>query len=93
LPGGGSLPEREWDHANRQQHKQVKGASKKMRFDVWFSLFFHFALFFSSYLPFTILLRKFPSEAPVNFFNRALIRDAIRERQRFGSIRSARGGE
>jgi hypothetical protein len=48
---------------------------------------------FSSYLPFTILIRKFPSEAPVNFFNRALIRDAICEGQCFGLIRSARGGE
>src|SRR4029077_7250338 len=35
------LPQREWDHANGQKHNQVKGASKKMRFDVWFSLFFH----------------------------------------------------
>src|SRR6185369_2855001 len=41
LLGRGSLPEREWDHANRHKQKQVKGASKKMRFDVWFSLFFH----------------------------------------------------
>jgi hypothetical protein len=40
LPGGGSLPEREWDRANGHKHKQVKSASKKMRFDVWFSLFF-----------------------------------------------------
>jgi len=38
----GSLPEREWDHA--KGHKQVKGASKKMRFDVWVILFFHFSL-------------------------------------------------
>ena len=48
---------------------------------------------FSSYLPFTILLRKFPAEAPVNFFNRVLIRDSICEGQCFGSIRSAMGGE
>ena len=52
---------------------------------------------FSSCLPFTILLRKFPSEAPVNFFNRILIRDAIRETEVFGLIcnlrRPARGGE
>ena len=40
--GGGSLPEREWDHANGHKQKQVKGASKKMRFDVLFNLFFHF---------------------------------------------------
>jgi hypothetical protein len=38
-------------------------------------------------------IRKFPSEAPVNFFNRVLIRDAIRETQGFGSIRSAGGSE
>ncbi len=44
LLSGGSLPEREWDHANRQQQKQIKGASKKMRFDVWISLFFYFDL-------------------------------------------------
>jgi len=44
LFGGGSLSEREWDHANRRQQKQVKGASNKMRFDVLFSLFFHFYL-------------------------------------------------
>jgi len=52
---------------------------------------------FPSYLPFTILIRKFPSEAPVNFFNRILIRGAIREAQGFGLIcnlrRPARGGE
>jgi hypothetical protein len=60
LLGGGSLPEREWDHANGHKHKQVKGGSKKMRFDVWFSLFFHrvvpFESVFMSLLPFTILL-------------------------------------
>src|SRR5207253_7277957 len=44
LLGGGSLPERERDQANGHKHKQVKGASKKMRFDVWISLFFHFDL-------------------------------------------------
>jgi hypothetical protein len=48
---------------------------------------------FSSYLPFTILIRKSPSEAPVNFFNGALICDAIREGQRFRLIRPAGGGE
>jgi hypothetical protein len=42
LLGGASLPEREWDHANRRQQKKIKCASKKMRFDVWFSLFFSF---------------------------------------------------
>jgi hypothetical protein len=40
LLGGGSLPEREWNHA--KGHKQVKRASNKMRFNVWVSLFFHF---------------------------------------------------
>jgi hypothetical protein len=44
LLGGGSLPEREWVHANGHKQKQVKGASKKMRFDVGISLFFHFYL-------------------------------------------------
>jgi len=41
LLGGGSLPEREWDHANGHKHKQVKGASKKMRFNGRVSLFFN----------------------------------------------------
>ena len=31
-------------HANGHKQKQVKGASEKMRFDVWISLFFHFDL-------------------------------------------------
>src|SRR5439155_19775228 len=44
LLGGRSLPEREWDDANSHRQKQVKGASKKMRFDVGISLFFHFYL-------------------------------------------------
>jgi hypothetical protein len=41
-PGSGSLPKREWDQANG--HKQVKGASKEMRFNVWVNLFCHFDL-------------------------------------------------
>jgi hypothetical protein len=44
LVAGSPLAEREWDHANRQQQKQVKAAPKKMRFNVWVSLFFHFYL-------------------------------------------------
>ena len=44
LLAGGSLRERERDHANRQQQKQVKAASKKMRFDLWINLSFHFDL-------------------------------------------------
>jgi hypothetical protein len=51
LLGGGSLPEREWDHANGHKHKQVKGASKKMRFDVWFSLYFHGGLRLGAVFP------------------------------------------
>src|SRR4029077_20009228 len=36
---------REGDHhANGHKQKQVKGASKKMRFDVWISLLFHYDL-------------------------------------------------
>jgi len=42
LLGGGSLPEREWDHANGHKQKQVKRASEKMRFDLGVSLFFQF---------------------------------------------------
>jgi len=44
LLGAGSLPEREWDHANRQQQKKIKCASKKMPFDAGINLFFHFDL-------------------------------------------------
>jgi hypothetical protein len=50
LPGGGSLPEREWDHAHGHKQKQVKGASKKMRFNVSINLCFHFR-----FTPFPIL--------------------------------------
>jgi hypothetical protein len=43
LLGGDSLPEREWNHANnhRYKQKQVKGASKKMRFHRGSNLLFH----------------------------------------------------
>jgi hypothetical protein len=46
--GGGSLPEREWDHANSHKHKQkqVKCASKKMGFNGGVKLFFHFTFSF-----------------------------------------------
>jgi hypothetical protein len=50
LLGGDSLPEREWDHAKGHKQNQVKGASKKMRFNVWINLFFHFG-----FNPFLIL--------------------------------------
>ncbi len=50
LLGGDSLPEREWNHANshkqKQKQKQVKGASKKMRFNGGVKLFFHFTFSF-----------------------------------------------
>jgi len=48
LLGGGSLPESEWNHANsqKQKQKQVKGASKKMRFNGGVKLFFHFTFSF-----------------------------------------------
>jgi hypothetical protein len=70
LLGGGSLPEREWDHADGHKQNQVKGASKKMRFDFWISLFFQFlsnSLSFCFLLSFTILLRDLPSEVLEHF--------------------------
>jgi hypothetical protein len=42
LLGCGSLPEREWDHANGYKENQVKGTSKKMGFKRGVKLFFHF---------------------------------------------------
>jgi hypothetical protein len=74
LVAGSPLAEREWDHANRQQQKQVKGAPKKMRFNVGISLFFQFLfnpnLRFFTEVPVgyhlmklvTFFLRKLPSE-------------------------------
>jgi hypothetical protein len=50
-PATAGLPEREWDHANGHKHNQVKGASKKMRFAVWFSLFFHGGLGLGAVFP------------------------------------------
>jgi hypothetical protein len=41
-PATAGLRQREWDRANRQQQKQVKGASKNLRFDRRVNLFFHF---------------------------------------------------
>jgi hypothetical protein len=80
LLGGRSLPEREWDHANSHKQNQVKGASKKMRFDAGVSLFLHsneilFSVLFSllpghtcfhALLPFIILLRDFSIEVLEN---------------------------
>jgi hypothetical protein len=37
------LPEREWDHADCQQQKQVKRASNEMRFNGGANVRFHFA--------------------------------------------------
>jgi len=70
LLSGGSLPEREWDHANRQQQEQVKGAPEKMRFDLGVSLFLQFLsnpLSFCFLLSFTILLRDLPGEVLETF--------------------------
>jgi hypothetical protein len=39
---GVSLSQREWDRANSQKQKQVKGASNKMRLNGGVNLFFHF---------------------------------------------------
>jgi hypothetical protein len=61
LLGGGSLRKRKWNHANGDKQKQVKGASKKMRFVVWISLLFHFDLI-GIFLPFIILIRKLRGE-------------------------------
>jgi hypothetical protein len=36
-----SLCEREWDHGDGQQQKQVKSGPNKMRFNVWPNYFFH----------------------------------------------------
>jgi hypothetical protein len=36
-----SLCQSEWDHANGDKDKHVKCAPKKMRFNIWISLFFH----------------------------------------------------
>jgi hypothetical protein len=47
LLGCGSLPEREWDHANGSKQNQVRGASKKMSFNGRVKLFFHFTVSFS----------------------------------------------
>jgi hypothetical protein len=67
-PAAAGLRQREWDRANRQQQKQVKGASKNLRFDRRVNLFFHFfgpsrvvpvESVFRSLLPFTILLQHF----------------------------------
>ena len=72
-------------------------ASEKVRFNGPVSLLFTSRSSFSFYLPLTILIRKSPSEAPVNFFNGALICDAIRKTQGFNLIcnlrRPAKGGE
>lgn len=42
---GVSLRQREWDRANSEKYKQIKGASDKMRFDGGVNLFFHFGVF------------------------------------------------
>jgi hypothetical protein len=42
LLGRGSLPEREWDHANGYKQNQVKGTSKKMRSNHGVNTLFHF---------------------------------------------------
>ena len=52
LLGGGSLTEREWDHANSHKQKQVKGASKNVSAN--------FVVRFHSY---TSVLRREPSVA------------------------------
>ena len=39
-----SLPQREGNHPHGQQQKDVKCAPKKMRFNIWISLFFHVVL-------------------------------------------------
>jgi hypothetical protein len=41
--GDVSLPEREWNHKGRQEQKQVKRASNKMRFNGGVDALFHFA--------------------------------------------------
>jgi hypothetical protein len=41
---GVSLRQREWDRANSQKQKQVKGASNKMRLNGGVNLFFHFGV-------------------------------------------------
>src|SRR5882724_9187195 len=46
LLGCGSLPEREWDHANGYKQNQVTGALKKMAFNGGVKLFFHFTFSF-----------------------------------------------
>jgi hypothetical protein len=42
LLGCGSLPEREWDHANGYKQNQVTGASKKMGSNHGVNTLFHF---------------------------------------------------
>jgi hypothetical protein len=49
LLGCGSLPEREWDHANGYKQNQVTGASKKMGFNGGFFFHFTFSLFKSEF--------------------------------------------
>jgi hypothetical protein len=46
LLGCGSLPEREWDHANGYKQNQVKGTLKKMGFNGGATLFFRFTFSF-----------------------------------------------
>jgi hypothetical protein len=46
LPAGVSLRQREWDHADGQKQKHVKGTSNKMSFDGGIDLLFHSGLGF-----------------------------------------------